>query len=385
MFKYYKFILLYFLLVPVIAINFLVTGEQQFVFLAKAFLNHSLSLTTLPPTIADLSLYNEKYFWPLGPFPAILLIPFVYIFDLNFTQGFIQVVLNVMNFFLIKKILEKLNIDHAKSFWISIFYIFGSVYTPVATIPFSWYFAQIVATSLILMAIYIYLSNKNWFFIGLMIALATLTRISLLLSLVFFVPSLIKNPPKFSKLAMFLAPVLVSICVIGIYNHLRFNSPFESGYKYQLIPEDAQKRRDEGLMSVKHIPANLYYMLLKTPDPILKEDYHVFKAPYLRFDDFGMSIFFMSPLLFIIFKAGTKDTYVKIAIITITILSLPIITYYGIGYKQVGFRYALDFFPFLLFLLASASKTIGISTIRTLTIIGIIITWFFTIEKLSGF
>jgi len=374
-----------YLFVPILIFNLTITGEQQFVYLAYSFINGSFSLIHLPPTIADLSLYQGKYFWPLGPFPALLILPFVLIFKMGFLQGFVQFPLTILNFYLIYKISIKLNLSPNKSLLLAIFYIFGSIYTPIAIIPWSWFFAQVTATFFLLLAIYEFLESKRWPIIGLAIALATLTKANLILAAIFFLPKIFQKPQAFKNLIVFLIPVFMAIAIIGVYNYQRFNSILESGYSYQIIPEGSKARRDYGIISPKHIPANLYYMFIKTPDPVLADDSHVLKFPYLKFDPYGMSIFFMSPILFLLYKSKLNDPLVKSSLIATFAIILSITAYYGIGYIQVGYRYALDFFPFLLIILISAVKQSKLNTIKLLTIAGIVISWFFTLEKLAGF
>ena len=74
--------LLVYLFLPFLVFNFLSIGENHNVFLAYSFLKFSPSLVTLPKNLIDLSYFESHYFWPLGPFPAILLIPFVFLFKL---------------------------------------------------------------------------------------------------------------------------------------------------------------------------------------------------------------------------------------------------------------------------------------------------------------
>ncbi|OGD97978.1 hypothetical protein A3A49_02065, partial [Candidatus Curtissbacteria bacterium RIFCSPLOWO2_01_FULL_38_11b] len=364
-----------------------INSEQQFVYLAYAFLKGSLSFTQLPPTLADLSFFDGKYFWPLGPFPALLLIPFVIFYKTNFLQGFIQLPLTLLNFYLVYQISKKLNLSSTKSYLLAIFYIFGSVYTPVAAISTSWLFAQVTVTSLLLLAIYFFVSvnNKNFFLISILISLAILTRANLITTSVFFLIFIFQMPRFWKNLIAFTIPIATAILLIGIYNHLRFGNFLESGYNYQLISEEPAQRRSIGLFSVKHIPANLYYMLIKSPDPIIADQPHVLQFPYLKFDNYGMSIFFLSPILFLILKTNFKDKLVKISALTVAISLVPLLTYYGIGFNQVGYRYALDFFPFLLLAITPVVKTINEKHLKILIFVGVLITWFFTIEKLAGF
>jgi len=368
----------------ILAVNITTRGEQQFVYLANTLLHGRLDLIDLPST-ADFAFFANRYYWPLGPFPAIILIPFVTFLKLQMLQGYLQFALTIINFLLVLNISQKLGLKSKQSWLISLFFIFGSIYTPLAAIAFSWYYAQIVATTLLLLAIFEFLTKKRYLLIGLALGCAILTRASLITSIIFFLYFLFKKPINLKNVFAFLTPIALSICVIAIYNYSRFGSPFESGYKYQLIPPEAELRRNEGIFSLQHVPANFYYMFIKGPDPILKDESHILKFPYMRFDYYGMSILLLSPILLLIPLASFRNKTVLIAIITILLTMIPILTYYGIGYRQVGYRYALDFYPFLLFPLISAVKKVSYKVLSTLVLLGVGITWFFLIERLSGF
>jgi len=378
--------LLVYLFLPFLVFNFLSIGENHNVFLAYSFLKFSPSLVTLPKNLIDLSYFESHYFWPLGPFPAILLIPFVFLFKLNFQESFLKLPLTVLNFWLVYQIAKSIKLPENKAFWLAVFFIFGSVYTPVALLPFSVYFSQIIVVTFLLLAIYIFLAKKNYLLIGLLVALASLTRQTLILSGAFFAITLLARPVKLTNVYKFMMPLLAALIITGTYNFARFGNYFESGYSYQIIPQEQVKRREHGLFSFQHIPANLYYLFLKTPDPVLAVDgSHVLKPPFLKTDYYGLSIFFISPILLLVLLANFKNQLNRLSLIATAIILLPILLYYGIGYKQIGYRYALDFLPFLLFPLASAFKKVSIFYIAVLVLIGVFWSWFFVFEKLIGF
>jgi len=368
-----------YLFIPILIINLTNTSEQQFVFLADSFLKGSFSFVTLPHRIADLSLFEGFYYWPEGLFPAILLMPFVFLSKTGFLQGYLQFPLTCLNFYLVYKICKTRSLSPSKSLFVALFYILGSIYTPIATIPWSWFFAQVVTTTLLLSAIYIFLTKKTKYLliISILLALAILTRLNLLTTAIFFIYFFYKKPNLLRNLIIFSIPIMIAISALGFYNFQRFGSIFESGYNYQIIPDQTSIRRAQGLISIKHIPANLYYMLFKLPETSQN-------FPYLRYNSWGMSIFILSPILFLLIRTNLKEKYAKISLITSLVTIFPIIVYYGIGYVQIGYRYALDIFPFLLLALIPAVKKISDTNLKLLVISGILITWFFTSQRLIG-
>ena len=88
------------------------------------------------------------------------------------------------------------------------------------------------------------------------------------------------------------------------------------------------------------------------PEPILKEGGgFVLKFPYLKANPWGMAIWFTSPLFLLLLFNFRKGKYTISALITCLVFAIPSFLYYGIGFSQYGYRYALDFLPFLFLLL----------------------------------
>lgn len=371
--------------IPLLVLNFLVFGENHHVYLAHAFLKGSTSLVEVPKMIGDLSYFEGKYYWPLGPLPAVLLMPFVLFFGLNFQESFIKFPLTILNFWLVYKICQSLKVAQNKAILLALFFVLGSVYTPLAVIPFSVYLSQIVTTSAILLAIYEFFMKRRWLIIGLALGLAFLSRNNLILGCFFFTVILLKRHHNWINFIKFMTPLTTAVILMAGYNYHRFDNPLDFGLSYRVIPEETQKIKELGMFSLKNVPTNLFYLFLGSPEAVLENETHIFRPPYLKPNYWGMSIFLISPILFLLFKSNLKHKFVKLTFITILIMLIPIITYYGIGWRQIGYRYALDFMPFLLIPLASAAQRVSTKTTFILTFAGIFITWFFITEMLLGF
>lgn len=363
----------------IFCLGYLIRGENSYHFLAYSFTKGNLSLVVKPNYLSDLTPFNGMYFWTTGPFPAFLLFPFALIFKLNFYESFLKAPLSLFNFWLILQIAQSLKLSLKKSHALAIFYIFGSVYTPIMIIPFSVYLSALVTTTLLLAAIFEFLNKRRWLLIGLLVSFAALTRFTPILCTLFFLPYLIKEK-KLKLFVYFFTPILAGLLFLGIYNHSRFGNLLETGHRYQQIETEAARRRTVGVFSIQHIPANLYYMLLKSPDPVKNEAMEVLKFPFVKFNPYGMSIFILSPILFLVFKTNLKDKYILPSLITVSAMLIPITTYYGLGFRQIGYWHALDFLPFLIFPLVSALKKTSPIKVYILTAIGIFITWFFIFQ-----
>src|SRR3989344_2127450 len=85
----------------VFASNITTDTHQQFVFLADSFLHGTTSFREVPGSFTDIASFNGKLYWSAGPFPATLLMPFVFIFGTKMMQGYLQFLLVILNIFLI--------------------------------------------------------------------------------------------------------------------------------------------------------------------------------------------------------------------------------------------------------------------------------------------
>ena len=129
------------------------------------------------------------------------------------------------------------------------------------------------------------------------------------------------------------------------------------GYNLSLLADYFDRARSYGLFNLVHLPGNLYYFLLAPPLPVFRDDIsHVLRPPYIIADPWGMSIFITSPYYLYLFFGSYHSRLMKILWITIIAIAIPIFLYYGIGYIQFGYRYALDFLPFLFLMLLLVPK-----------------------------
>lgn len=382
---YYKSPLTYILVLLFILItynNLIITKEQQFVLLAESFKVGSLAFTHVT-NVSDTALYNSQYFWPHGPFPALIITPFLFISN-HFFQGFISAPLIFLTFLILYKLARFLQVDHKKSLLLAIFFVFGSIYTPVAAIPATSYYSQSVAACFLVLALYEFLKRKGFVLSGIYFACAFASRFNIIFGLAFFIYLLFKEKKLVVPLVKFLLPVFAGLLLLASYNYARFENPLETGYNLQLIHSEALLRRNEGLFSLKHVPANIYFMIFRGPDPILRDQSYILKYPYLTFDSHGLSLFFLSPILLFVFKADFKKSVSRASLIAVALIGIPIITYYGIGYKQVGYRYALDLFPFVYLLVADAARKINYKLMIILVFWGVFFSLFFTFLYFTG-
>lgn len=334
-------------------------GEQQFVLLAKSFWHGSLAFIETPAQLMDAVPFQGKYYWPLGPFPAALLFPLVPIFEtlhIPLTQGYLNAPLVILIGVLIFLIARRLGYQKQDAGYWSISFCCASAMLGVALLPFSWYYAHIVTIALVFATFLEYCSKRRPAVMGLYLACAFLTRATAGLSALFFLAELLSAQKPMKKRLVDCVkmgvPLFGGLILFMVYNFFRFGSFFEQGYGMQTLIEPLTRARDYGMFHIAHIPGNLYYALLAVPVPVFRDSIsRVLTFPFLRPDAWGMSIFVTSPyLLRLFFFRYVSWTSLRLLGVSLCI-ALVVASYYGIGYRQFGYRYALDFLPLLTFLL----------------------------------
>jgi hypothetical protein len=356
------------------------SGLHYFNFLADAFLNGQFHFRLMPPTTHDLILFDNKIYayWP--PFPAILMMPFVAIFGVNFSDILFTVFLGSLNVSLFSILMTELNkknvisLDRIKQAMIVIFFAFGTVYVTMVPLGRVWFTSSVVSIFCILLA---YIATVKydgyWAFLltGIAISAAFTTRMHLFLVGIWPAWYLLSKNWKLPKQKLMklifvgLLPLFISGLLIFYYNFTRFGNIFDLGYAYHNMGEifraDYMKY---GGFNLHYVPINLYYQYIAYP--FLMKDMSNFFM--------GGSLFLLSPVFFAVFSAF-KDNDKKISnfvlVVTIFLTNIPILLLMGTGFVQFGPRYTLDFIIPLLILTAIGMKYWNNRILFLLTLISI--------------
>ena len=345
--------------------------------LALQFAHGHVALPIYNVPVRDISNYYGNLYVYFGPLASILLIPGALLMGDNFPQVSIGAISMFVSFIMIYLISKKLKFNKLDSLYLALFFVFSTVLFSSSVINITAYQVEALGVPLILLAICAYLYKKNPLLIGIFIGLATMTRITLMFGLIFFLVELVRKNLTIKQFLLILLPVIFCLSILGLYNFRRFHSVFETGYNYNISKNDApigENSKRYGETNIIHIPANLYSFLIMSPEPLFenKNGGFILKFPYLKLSPWGAAIWFTSPLFLLLLINFRKGKYTISAGITTIALSLPIFLWYSVGYAQVGHRYALDFLPFLFLLLVPSLSPKLTKTAIILIVIGVI-------------
>ena len=229
----------------------------------------------------------------------------------------------------------------------------------VGLVNVSAYVVQAVGMVFVVLSLLEYFTVRRWFIIGVLVAAAGATRVSLFALALFYILEIVRVRKQIDlrkAVVFFLVPIILSLSILGVYNWRRFGSVFDTGYWRNVSIPKGYPNTVEGFVSIKHIPANLYLLLAAAPEPVKKDKVqYVLEFPYLKVNGQGLAIWFTSPL-FVYLLLARRQPYTFSAIWAVVALALPSLLYFGLGIDQFGYRYALDFYPLLFLILLSAFK-----------------------------
>jgi hypothetical protein len=367
----------YFLLSRLGGSPFRVTRTAYFNYLADAFLHGQLYLRLLPITQYDLSHFNGHYYlyWP--PMPAILLMPFVQIFGVGFSDVFFNTVLASLNVAVVAALLRAadraglIRIPAAYRALLVCFFAFGTSHLILALFGRVWFTAQLLGILLVGLAYLaaIKLEGALAFLVtGTLMGCAMLTRNHLIFTGIWPAYYLLMknwtNQPKVYLYALMGAmPVFVMALLFLGYNYARFNNPLEVGIRYHnMAVEFVSDYKKYGAFNLHYLPSNFYYQYIYYPLPPKEESY------------MGGSLFLLSPVFFYSFRTVMRqyrNPNIWLWLVSILATSIPILLLMGTGWIQYGPRYTLDFIIPLLLLTASGIQGTSANLLAAITILSV--------------
>ena len=344
-----KFILCFLIFFSIISIYKLIYPNPRnwydhYRFLAQSFLQGRLDTPNLPTFYQDSLEYQGKKYLPFPPIPALVLAPIIAIRK-NVTQQQVSIIIGAINAVLVFLFLKKFTIP-TSALLLTVFFALGTVAFWSSVVGTTWYFAHNTALIFFLLSL-IAFKNKKDFLSGLFLTFASLCRLPIFLGIVFYIFELRKQKGRLNK---FIIGALLCVPIMFIYNWLRFGGIFHTGYieVYKSYLGTAYSIfHNFGYLDIRNIPLHFFTFLFMPP---LIKNGLITPSPY------GMGILFITPLLLIAlippFNKGLEKNLFRGSLA----IALVDFLHYAQGWVQFGYRFLLDFLPFLLIILAIRFK-----------------------------
>jgi hypothetical protein len=326
-------------------------GQNHFVYLADAFLHCRLGVSGGGTVLAEIVPFHGNYYVVYPPMPAVLLLPFVAVFGTAVDQGLMSIFLACLAVAATWLMLKKIGVKANKALWLTALFGFGTCFWFIASVGSAWYIEHVSAVLFLTFAIILALYRKNPFFTGLLLGFAFLSRLPVILSFPFFLLLIYEQnsewKPRLKQVAYFLIGLGILVAVYELYNFGRWGVFSDLGYS--LIPGIQQDPYfTNGIFSLSYIPRNVYAIFFQ--GPILLNNF-----PYFEPNWMGLGLFFTTPAFIYIFK-GPWNRLSKYAALAVACILPILITHGTVGFTQFGYRFSLDFTPFLMLLAAKGMR-----------------------------
>ena len=333
-------------------------------YLADAFL-HGRTWIQVALGPNDVILVGGNIYVPFAPFPAIALMPIVWLMGPEAADklepvinAFLAACIVGLSWWVAGRIGVRRMADR---FMLALLLGFSTQIWWVTTRGGVWHTGHLVAGILTMLLLAELFGKRRALLLGLLVGAAFLTRAPIAFAAPVVALWLLPRPDgrraasrsvggrlralpwrSWVLLGLGIAPALLFFLW---YNNDRFGSPFESGYGLASLPDWLEKQRQLGLFAVAHVGMNLEYLFLKLPD--LTNTF-----PWIRPDGLGMSVFLTSPGLLLAVRAPWRDRRALLLLGAAILVLIPTLLYYGGGWLQYGYRYFLDSIPFVWALVA---------------------------------
>jgi len=329
-------------------------GQNHYVYLADAFLHGRLGVSDGGINLQEIVPRNGNFYVVYPPMPAVLLMPFVAAFGTGFDESLLSIMLASLCVSLTWLMLKKIGSNGNKALWLTALLGFGTCLWFIASVGTSWYIAEVVAVLFLTSAILAALYKRSYVLVGLLLGFSALARLPVALAFPFFLFLIYERDnewkPRLKQAALFFVGLAIPVSLYLLYNVARWGTVLDLGYG--LIPGIQQDPFfQQGIFNIAYIPRHITAIFLQ--GPIFLPNF-----PYIKPSWLGLGLFFTTPAFLLIFNLKTQwhsklSLYSAIAILCIL---PPIITHGTVGFTQFGYRFSLDFTPFLMLLTAKGMR-----------------------------
>ena len=350
------------------------TKANHFALLAESWMHGRLDLGHPPPAYTqnnDFAEHGGKWFISFPPFPAVILLPFLYVAKTpeNLRDGQIWLWLAGVGPAILFLVLEKLrrmgeserterqNLAFA---WI---FSFGTVYFFTAEQGTVWFAGHIVAVALGAIFLLFALGAERPLVAGTALGLVLLTRPHVLgAGLIYALEALRTSRSHESskidwraltkKLVLVAIPVVIAFAVMAWHNRARFGGGWlQFGHEHLTVGWRA--RIDKwGLFSYHYLARNLAIVTSSLP-------YMLKQKPWFQINTHGLALWFTTPLYLSLLWPRKKTAVWRALLIgTLPVMAIQLF-YQNSGWLQFGYRFSNDYAVFLFAMLAIAGPRFG--------------------------
>ena len=326
-------------------------GPDHMMILAKDITQGRVDLRSLT-TINDIVTINGRHYQAMSLLPTVPYFAFVPFETLwPFSRWIGSGGIGILAAWLALPLARRYGPDGQATYWLAALGAFGTMLFTLAIEGDFYYLAHLESVLLVFVALIEWHDRRRPWALGLLVGLAALARPTLLLMAVPLGLVLLAEARDRVRAAVeFALPLAAALAITGAFDYVRFGSVLETGYGIAWITPPLEALRSQGLFSIVHVPTNLALFI--------GGGFGVRDAfPWLVPSTEGQSILLTTPALLVAVSAGFRGRLNQMLWGAAILTAIPVFLYYGGGGGATyGYRYAMDFIPFLFALVAIALK-----------------------------
>jgi hypothetical protein len=326
-------------------------GPDHMMILANDITQGRVDLSSLT-TINDIVTIDGRHYQAMSLLPTVPYLAFVPFEVLwPFSRWIVSGVIGILAAWLALPVARRYGPGGTATYWLAALGAFGTMLFTLAIEGNFYYLAHLESVLLVFVALIEWHDRRRPWVLGLLVGLAALARPTLLLMAVpLGLVLLAEARDRVRAAAEFALPIAGAVLVTAAWDYVRFGSVLETGYGIAWITPPLEALRSQGLFSIVHLPTNL--ALFVGGGFGIRDAF-----PWLVPSSEGQSILLTTPALLVAVNAGFRGRLNRMLWGAAMLTAIPVFLYYGGGGGATyGYRYAMDFIPFLFALVAIALK-----------------------------
>jgi hypothetical protein len=305
------------------------------------------------------------------PLAAVLMLPAVAIWGEAANETAVAVVLGAISIALWWRLMGRLGLGMSAKVWLVLFFGVGTTLWYEATLGNSWDFVLLASVPFTLAALGEVFGVARPWVVGVLAALAALARYDLVMAWPIYGLMLAARGRPLRELTWMLPGFAGAAIVYVVSNEVRFGAPNDVALWIWYAQDQYRFSRPGGPFALRDLPFNLYTLLFMAPG-------YSDKFPWIHPEFMGQALILTSPAFVLALRPSFLKSIPALILAAAVLSSGPSLLVYASGFAQLGPRYYVQVYPFLLTLIALGAPRKLDQLTKILIVMSIILVVFFT-------
>jgi hypothetical protein len=323
------------------------------------------------PSYMEHVVWHGKSYLLHPPLAALITLPAVAIWGLATNQTAVSVVVGAVSMGLVWRLLNRIGLELATRTWLTLFFGVGTTFWYEATLGSSWDFSLLVTVPFTIAALTEVFGEARPWAVGILAAVPALARYDMFFALPCYAAMLWVRGRGARELLWMLPSLAAVLMVLVAFNEARFGTPYDIARWLWYSQDKYRFARPGGPLALSHFPLNLYTLLFMAPG-------YSDRFPYIHPEFMGQALMLMSPAFVLTLRPSFLRPLTALVALAAALCVGPVMLWYANGFAQLGARFYVEVYPFLLTLMALGVPRKPDQLTKILIVVSIVFVVFFT-------